>query len=67
MAKTDSTAAAVSDNPLPKKDLYEVGEIPPLGHVPAKMYAWDHPPRAPRPARARDAGGSRADLGTRQP
>ena len=24
----------------PKKDLYEVGEIPPLGHVPAKMYAW---------------------------
>ncbi len=24
----------------PKKDLYEVGEIPPLGHVPEKMYAW---------------------------
>jgi crotonyl-CoA carboxylase/reductase len=22
------------------KDLYEVGEIPPLGHVPSKMYAW---------------------------
>ncbi len=22
------------------KDLYEVGEIPPLGHVPAKMHAW---------------------------
>ncbi|SNB75732.1 crotonyl-CoA carboxylase/reductase [Arboricoccus pini] len=22
------------------KDLYEVGEIPPLGHVPANMYAW---------------------------
>ena len=22
------------------KDLYEVGEIPPLGHVPEKMYAW---------------------------
>jgi crotonyl-CoA carboxylase/reductase len=22
------------------KDLYEVGEIPPLGHVPAKMYGW---------------------------
>ena len=22
------------------KDLYEVGEIPPVGHVPAKMYAW---------------------------
>ncbi|MDA5192626.1 crotonyl-CoA carboxylase/reductase [Govanella unica] len=25
---------------LPIKDLYEVGEIPPLGHVPGKMYAW---------------------------
>ena len=23
-----------------KKDLYEIGEIPPLGHVPASMYAW---------------------------
>ena len=23
-----------------KKDLYEVGEIPPLGHVPRSMYAW---------------------------
>jgi crotonyl-CoA carboxylase/reductase len=22
------------------RDLYEVGEIPPLGHVPARMYAW---------------------------
>jgi crotonyl-CoA carboxylase/reductase len=22
------------------KDLYELGEIPPIGHVPAKMYAW---------------------------
>ncbi|GEO42238.1 crotonyl-CoA carboxylase/reductase [Skermanella aerolata] len=22
------------------KDLYDVGEIPPLGHVPAKMHAW---------------------------
>jgi len=25
---------------LPAKDLYEVGEIPPLGHVPQRMYAW---------------------------
>ena len=24
----------------PQKDLYEVGEIPPLGHVPERMYAW---------------------------
>ena len=23
-----------------KKDLYEIGEIPPLGHVPENMYAW---------------------------
>ncbi|GGF38823.1 crotonyl-CoA carboxylase/reductase [Aliidongia dinghuensis] len=22
------------------KDLYEIGEIPPLGHVPSRMYAW---------------------------
>jgi crotonyl-CoA carboxylase/reductase len=25
---------------LPKKELYEIGEIPPLGHVPKQMYAW---------------------------
>ena len=24
----------------PKKDLYEMGEFPPLGHVPKNMYAW---------------------------
>ena len=24
----------------PVKDLYEIGEIPPLGHVPRRMYAW---------------------------
>lgn len=23
-----------------EKELYEVGEIPPLGYVPKKMYAW---------------------------
>ncbi|MEM8799147.1 MAG: crotonyl-CoA carboxylase/reductase [Pseudomonadota bacterium] len=27
-------------NQAPVKDLYEVGEIPPLGHVPEKMHAW---------------------------
>lgn len=32
------TAAGVGN--LPLKDLYEVGEIPPIGHVPEKMYAW---------------------------
>ena len=30
----ESLAAAL------KKDLYEIGEIPPVGHVPASMYAW---------------------------
>lgn len=34
----DATTGAPAAEPL--KDLYEVGEIPPLGHVPAKMYAW---------------------------
>ena len=24
----------------PQKDLYEIGEIPPLGYVPKQMYAW---------------------------
>ncbi len=35
-------AAQRKDSPPSQtvKDLYEVGEIPPLGHVPAKMYAW---------------------------
>jgi crotonyl-CoA carboxylase/reductase len=34
-----SEAAAINI-PSVKKDLYEVGEIPPLGHVPKNMYAW---------------------------
>lgn len=37
------TAAAEDTATLPEqslKDLYEVGEIPPLGHVPKQMYAW---------------------------
>ena len=24
----------------PQKDLYEMGEIPPMGYVPKQMYAW---------------------------
>ena len=39
-----SSAAAKTASPAnanqPVKDLYEIGEIPPLGHVPEKMYAW---------------------------
>ena len=30
----------VSAKTAPPKDLYEIGEIPPLGHVPKNMYAW---------------------------
>ncbi|MEO9632941.1 MAG: crotonyl-CoA carboxylase/reductase [Sulfitobacter sp.] len=29
-----------ADYDAPQKDLYEVGEMPPMGHVPKKMYAW---------------------------
>lgn len=28
------------ESPPETRDLYEVGEIPPLGHVPARMHAW---------------------------
>ncbi|MEL6601403.1 MAG: alcohol dehydrogenase catalytic domain-containing protein, partial [Pseudomonadota bacterium] len=35
----DGPAAPVAYD-APQKDLYEVGEIPPLGHVPKQMYAW---------------------------
>ncbi|MEZ5837734.1 MAG: crotonyl-CoA carboxylase/reductase [Geminicoccaceae bacterium] len=34
------TQAANIDEMPKGKDLYEIGEIPPLGHVPASMYAW---------------------------
>ncbi len=38
-----SSAAAEAAQPRPRqdaKDLYEIGEIPPLGQVPKMMYAW---------------------------
>ncbi|QIJ78291.1 crotonyl-CoA carboxylase/reductase [Methylobacterium sp. NI91] len=35
-----SAAPAWTGQTAEVKDLYELGEIPPLGHVPAKMYAW---------------------------
>ncbi|MEQ8355419.1 MAG: crotonyl-CoA carboxylase/reductase [Kiloniellaceae bacterium] len=36
-----SAEGATADSPArPVKDLYEVGEIPPLGHIPSKMHAW---------------------------
>src|SRR5262245_61781952 len=59
-------APAVAPVSAPLKDLYEIGEIPPLGHVPAKMYAWTI--RAERhgpPDQAMQVGA--ADVGARQP
>jgi len=38
MAGTDNAVPNLDDRPV--KDLYEIGEIPPLGHVPKNMYAW---------------------------
>ncbi len=35
--EADTTLA---DHAAPAKDLYDIGEIPPLGHVPARMRAW---------------------------
>ncbi|GAB1395673.1 hypothetical protein MASR1M65_04500 [Saprospiraceae bacterium] len=38
MALDNASEIAAYD--APKKDLYEIGEMPPLGHVPSKMYSW---------------------------
>jgi crotonyl-CoA carboxylase/reductase len=40
MASVAATAPVAANANTTLKDLYEIGEIPPLGHVPAKMYAW---------------------------
>ena len=37
MPNTDANLAAYD---APKKDLYELGEMPPMGHVPRQMIAW---------------------------
>jgi crotonyl-CoA carboxylase/reductase len=39
MPLLDATASQPDYDAL-RKDLYEVGELPPLGHVPKRMYAW---------------------------
>jgi len=31
---------SISSYSAPEKDLYEIGELPPLGYVPKSMYAW---------------------------
>ncbi|MBY5989630.1 crotonyl-CoA carboxylase/reductase [Roseovarius atlanticus] len=38
MALDTDTGIAPYD--APEKDLYEIGELPPLGYVPKQMYAW---------------------------
>ncbi len=38
--KTVVEATAATNEGAQKKDLYEIGELPPLGHVPKSMYAW---------------------------
>ncbi len=42
LSSTELTSSDSSENPdlLQRKDLYEIGELPPLGHVPKFMYAW---------------------------
>src|SRR6516162_4608442 len=35
-----SAVARITPATAAPKSLYELGEIPPLGHVPERMYAW---------------------------
>ena len=44
MALDSAAAAGTWDAPV--RDLYEVGEMPPLGHVPAPDVRLGDPPRA---------------------
>ena len=37
---TADTNPDIAAYDAPEKDLYEVGEMPPMGHVPKQMYAW---------------------------
>jgi len=41
-AKIDESTGGLAEvlAKQPTKDLYELGEIPPLGHIPKQMYAW---------------------------
>ena len=38
MALDTNSATATYEAPM--KDLYDLGEMPPLGHVPKQMHAW---------------------------
>jgi hypothetical protein len=59
MSKTQAAAQ-------PLKDLYELGELPPLGHVPANMYAWTIRRERHGPPQESLPGRGRADLGDRR-
>ena len=48
------------------KALYEIGEIPPLGHVPEKMYAWAIRKERHGPPETVDADRGAADLADRR-
>jgi crotonyl-CoA carboxylase/reductase len=39
-SKTSPATPSPAGESAARKDLYELGEVPPLGHVPARMYAW---------------------------
>ena len=60
-----AVAKMQSPGPAPK-DLYGIGEVPPLGHVPAQDARLGDPQGAPRPARNLDADRSGADLADRR-
>ena len=49
-----------------RKDLYDIGEIPPLGHVPAQMHAWAIRKDRHGPPETVDAARSAADLADRR-
>ena len=59
-------AVAKARSVAPLKDLYDIGEIPPLGHVPEKMHAWVDPQGAARAARQIVPARSGADLADRR-
>ena len=40
MGETADVIDIEANGDIEVKDLYDVGEIPPLGHVPEKMHAW---------------------------
>ena len=40
ISSSSESSSASGGKAMPLKDLYEIGEIPPVGHVPKSMYAW---------------------------